>query len=91
MWKLIVAFLLFAAVALWLLSKGGPVDISGEKHGIETSPAAEHASAPAAAASLPAPEAAAAAQPVPALPAPTMPAPTPAASGAASGTLAPAS
>jgi hypothetical protein len=86
MWKLIVAFLLFAAVALWLLSKGGPVDISGEKHGIETSPAAEHASAPAAAASLPAPEAAPAAQPVPALPAPT-----PAASGAASGTLAPAS
>jgi hypothetical protein len=33
MWKIVVGFLLFAAVALYLLSKGGDVDISGEKHG----------------------------------------------------------
>ncbi|HJV70709.1 hypothetical protein [Ideonella sp.] len=45
MWKLILAFALFAAIALYLLSKGGDVDISGEKHGIETSPPAA-ASAP---------------------------------------------
>ncbi len=33
MWKIVVGFLLFAAVALYLLSKGGDVDMSGEKHG----------------------------------------------------------
>jgi hypothetical protein len=33
MWKIVVGFILFAAVALYLLSKGGDVDISGEKHG----------------------------------------------------------
>jgi hypothetical protein len=33
MWKIVVGFLVFAAVALYLLSKGGDVDISGEKHG----------------------------------------------------------
>jgi hypothetical protein len=34
MWKIVVGFILFAAVALYLLSKGGDVDISGEKHGL---------------------------------------------------------
>jgi hypothetical protein len=34
MWKIVVGFILFAAVALYLLSKGGDVDISGEKHGV---------------------------------------------------------
>ena len=33
MWKIGVAFVIFAALALYLLSKGGDVDISGEKHG----------------------------------------------------------
>ena len=33
MWKIIVGFLLFAAVALYLLSKGGDIDMTGEKHG----------------------------------------------------------
>lgn len=33
MWKIAVGFILFAALALYLLSKGGDVDISGEKHG----------------------------------------------------------
>ena len=36
MWKIVVGFILFAAVALYLLSKGGDVDISGEKHGLVT-------------------------------------------------------
>lgn len=33
MWKIVVGFILFAAVALYLLSKGGDIDMSGEKHG----------------------------------------------------------
>ncbi|MEO7645715.1 MAG: hypothetical protein ABIT72_11540 [Burkholderiaceae bacterium] len=33
MWKIAVAFIIFAALALYLLSKGGDVDMSGEKHG----------------------------------------------------------
>jgi hypothetical protein len=56
MWKLIVAFAVFAAVAMYMLSKGGDIDISGEKHGIEephaaSAPASAAASAPASAAS----------------------------------------
>ena len=35
MWKIVVGFILFASVALYLLSKGGDVDISGEKHGYQ--------------------------------------------------------
>lgn len=34
MWKIVVAFIVFAALALYLLSKGGDVDMSGEKHGV---------------------------------------------------------
>jgi hypothetical protein len=34
MWKIVLGFAVFAAVALYLLSKGGDVDISGEKHGL---------------------------------------------------------
>lgn len=37
MWKIVVAFIAFAALALYLLSKGGDVDMSGEKHGAATS------------------------------------------------------
>jgi hypothetical protein len=33
MWKLIVGFVVFAGLALFLLSKGGDIDLSGEKHG----------------------------------------------------------
>ena len=36
MWKIVVGFILFAALALYLLSKGGDIDISGEKHGAAT-------------------------------------------------------
>lgn len=60
MWKLIVGFLVFAAIALFVLKKaGGDIDISGEKHGVETGGHA--ASAPAAA-----PASAAAPAPAPA-------------------------
>ncbi|MDO9313758.1 MAG: hypothetical protein Q7T97_04325 [Burkholderiaceae bacterium] len=48
MWKLAIGFVLFAALAIFILMKGGDIDMSGEKHGIDTShdaPAA--ASAPA--------------------------------------------
>ena len=51
MWKLLVAFAVFAALALFILSKGGDIDMSGEKHGIESHEPAKAASAPAAAAS----------------------------------------
>jgi hypothetical protein len=48
MWKIFVAFLLFAAAAMWLLSKGGDIDISGEKHGAEVhAPAADKQPEPA--------------------------------------------
>ena len=60
MWKLIVGFAVFAAIAMYVLFKaGGDIDMGGEKHGIDTShsePAKPAASAPEAA---PAPAAAA--------------------------------
>lgn len=50
MWKIALAFAVFAGLALFILSKGGDVDMGGEKHGIEVNhePAA---SAPASVAS----------------------------------------
>ena len=33
MWKIVVGFILFAALALFILSKGGDIDMGGEKHG----------------------------------------------------------
>ena len=42
MWKIAVGFLAFAALALWMLSKGGDIDIGGEKHDVSP-PAAEKA------------------------------------------------
>lgn len=57
MWKIIVAFIAFAALALFVIMKGGDsLDMSGEKHGAE----AVHAPATPAPAA-PAPEAAASA------------------------------
>lgn len=35
MWKILVGFVLFAALAVFVLMKGGDVDMSGEKHGID--------------------------------------------------------
>ena len=71
MWKIVVAFVAFAALAMFVLMKsGGDIDMSGEKHGIDAGHTEEaHSSEPAPAASLPASE----------------PAPAAAASEAASG------
>lgn len=58
MWKIVVGFIVFAAIVLFVLTKaGGDVDMSGEKHGTET-----HAPEPAAASepAAPAPAASAA-------------------------------
>ena len=33
MWKIVVGFIVFAGLALYILNKGGDIDISGEKHG----------------------------------------------------------
>ena len=58
MWKLVVGFIAFAALALYILSRGGDIDLSGEKHGTEATHAPDHAAstpaAPAAMASAPA-------------------------------------
>jgi hypothetical protein len=43
MWKIAVGFAIFAGVALLFLSKGGDIDMSGEKHGAEATHAAEAA------------------------------------------------
>jgi hypothetical protein len=65
MWKLILGFVAFAAIAMYVLAKaGGDIDLGGEKHGVETThtepakPAATDASpATAAAPAAPAPAA----------------------------------
>ena len=52
MWKIAVGFAIFAGLALFILSKGGDIDMSGEKHGAEATHAPEvaaPASAPASA------------------------------------------
>ena len=39
MWKIAVGFAVFAGLALFILSKGGDIDMSGEKHGTEATSA----------------------------------------------------
>jgi hypothetical protein len=34
--KLIIGFVILAGAVLYLMSKGGDIDMGGEKHGIET-------------------------------------------------------
>ena len=52
MWKIFVAFLAFAALAIFVLMKsGGDIDMGGEKHGIEVEHSASVASDAAQAAS----------------------------------------
>jgi hypothetical protein len=51
MWKIIVGFIVFAGLALFVISQGGDsLDMSGEKHGAD----AVHAPAPAEASAIPA-------------------------------------
>ena len=33
MWKIVVGFIIFAGLALFLLNRGGDIDLGGEKHG----------------------------------------------------------
>ena len=33
MWKLVLGFIVIAGLALYLLNKGGDIDMGGEKHG----------------------------------------------------------
>ena len=61
MWKIVVGFVIFAALALYVISQGGDsLDMSGEKHGadavhVEPAKADAPAAAPASAAPAPAP------------------------------------
>jgi len=71
--KIFLGFLVFAALALFILSRGGDIDMSGEKHGVESHEPAAPASAPAAS-----PAASASALAAPGATAPS-PAPAPAA------------
>jgi hypothetical protein len=52
MWKIVVAFIIFAALAMFVIIKGGDkLDMGGEKHGEEAAhPPAAPAVAPASAA-----------------------------------------
>ncbi len=34
MWKLVLGFIVFAGLALFMLNKGGDIDMGGEKHGV---------------------------------------------------------
>ncbi len=45
MWKIAIGFVIFAAAALWMLSKGGDVDMGGEKHEIHVPTPAPSATA----------------------------------------------
>jgi hypothetical protein len=53
--KIIIGFIIIAGAALYLMSKGGDIDMGGEKHGIEV-----HETAPKAGVTVPAASASAA-------------------------------
>jgi hypothetical protein len=38
MWKIVLGFIVIAGVALFLLNKGGDIDMGGEKHGVSPAP-----------------------------------------------------
>lgn len=50
MWKILLGFVVFAALAIVVLMKGGDIDMGGEKHGADAMHVPEAASAPASAA-----------------------------------------
>jgi hypothetical protein len=55
--KIFIAFVIFSALAMYILFKGGDIDMSGEKHGVDathTEQAAPAATAPAATVQAPA-------------------------------------
>lgn len=55
MWKILVAFIIFAALALFVIMKGGDsLDMSGEKHGADAVHAPATSVAPATSAAVPA-------------------------------------
>jgi hypothetical protein len=60
MWKIAVGFAIFAGLALFILSKGGDIDMGGEKHGADAVHAPEPAASAAAPAAVPASAASAA-------------------------------
>lgn len=42
MWKIVLGFIVIAGLALFLLNKGGDIDMGGEKHGaLPASPVSE--------------------------------------------------
>lgn len=43
MWKIALGFAVFAGLALFILSKGGDIDMGGEKHGADALHAPEAA------------------------------------------------
>lgn len=44
MWKIVVGFAIFAALAMFVIFKGGDsIDMSGEKHGVDAAHAPEPA------------------------------------------------
>ncbi len=61
--KLFIGFLVFAGLALFILSRGGDIDMGGEKHGIESHEPAASAAAAASGASAPVSAPASAASP----------------------------
>lgn len=50
MWKIVVGFVVFAGLAIFVMSKGGAIDMGGEQHGAPASEPAAEAAAPASAA-----------------------------------------
>ncbi len=35
MWKIVIGFVVFAALAMYMLMTGGEIDMGGEKHGAD--------------------------------------------------------
>lgn len=64
--KILIAFVVFSAAALFILMKGGDIDMSGESHGIPAAHSEPEKPAAAPAAAAPAAPAPAASEPAPA-------------------------
>ncbi len=54
MWKIVVGFIAFAAIAMYVIFKGGDsIDMSGEKHGVDATHAPAHPASAASGAAKP--------------------------------------